>query len=119
MDNPLWHIHQKRIPSSAYPIDFTNLLNLVTALNTTNNKTIKDFVRIYLKENLSLQDEQELDKIILLAIKYYKKFILPHIKKRIPELEEKKAIEKLLQEIKKLEGEISSEDYQNIVYKVG
>ena len=32
---------------------------------------------------------------------------------------EKKAIEKLLQEIKKLEGEISSEDYQNIVYKVG
>ena len=28
-----------------YPIDFTNLLNLVTALNTTNNKTIKDFVR--------------------------------------------------------------------------
>ena len=119
LDNPLWHIHQKKIPSTTYPIDFTNLLNLVTALNTTNNKTIKDFVRIYLKEKLSVQDEQELDKIILLAIKYYKKFILPHIKKRIPELEEIKAIEKLLQEIKKLEGEISSEDYQNIVYKVG
>ena len=66
-----------------------------------------------------MQDEQELDKIILLAIKYYKKFILPHIKKRKPDIEEKKAIEKLLQEIKKLEDEVSSEDYQNIVYKVG
>ena len=42
LDNPLWHIHQK-IPSSTYPIDFTNL-NLVTALNTTNNKTIKDLL---------------------------------------------------------------------------
>ena len=119
LENPLWHIHQKKIPSTTYPIDFTNLLNLVTALNTTNNKTIKDFVKIYLKEKLSVQDEQELDKIILLAIKYYKKFILPHIKKRIPDIEEKKAIEKLLQEIKKVEGEISSEEYQNIVYKVG
>ena len=108
LENPLWHIHQKKIPSTTYPIDFTNLLNLVTALNTTNNKTIKDFVRIYLQEKLSVQDEQELDKIILLAIKYYKKFILPHIKKRIPDIEEKKAIEKLLQEIKKVDGEISS-----------
>ena len=39
LDNPIWHIHQKKIPSNTYPIDFTNLLNLVTALNTTNNKT--------------------------------------------------------------------------------
>ena len=81
LDNPLWHIHQKKIPSVTYPIDFTNLLNLVTALNTTNSKTIKDFVKIYLKEKLSVQDEKELDKIISLAMKYYKKFILPHIKK--------------------------------------
>ena len=81
LENPLWHIHHKKIPSTTYPIDFSNLLNLVTALNTTENKTIKDFVRIYLKEKISVQREQELDKIILLAIKYYKKFILPHIKK--------------------------------------
>ena len=80
MDN-LYGIFTKKIPSTTYPIDFTNLLNLVTALNTTNNQTIKDFVRIYLKEKLSVLDEKELDKIILLAIKYYKKFILPHIKK--------------------------------------
>ena len=119
LDNPLWHIHQKKIPSTTYPIDFTNLLNLVTALNTTNNKTIKDFVRIYLKEKLRVEDEEELDKIILLAIKYYKKFILPHIKKRKPDIAEKKALEKLIEEIKKLESEVSPEDYQNIVYKVG
>ena len=76
-------------------------------------------LEIYLKEKLSVQDEQELDKIILLAIKYYKKFILPHIKKRKPDTEESIAIKNLLQEIKGLGSEVSSEDYQNIVYKVG
>ena len=119
LDSPLWHIHQKIIPSNTYPIDFTSLLNLVTALNTTNTETIKNFVKIYLKEKVSIQDEEELDKIILLSIKYYKKFILPHIFKRKPDIEENKAIKKLLIEIKSLNDEISSEDYQNLVYKVG
>ena len=119
LDNPLWHIHQKNIPDNTYPIEFTNLLNLVTALNTTNSQTIKNFVRIYLKETIDARAELELDKIIILSIKYYKKFILPNIKKREPNTEESNAIKSLLKEIKSLEGKVSSEEYQNIVYKVG
>ena len=119
LESPLWHIHQKKIPSNTYPIDYSNLLNLVTALNTTNNETIKNFVKIYLKEKLSDQEEKELDKIILLSIKYYNNFIFPNIYKRKPNIEEEKAIKKLLEEIKSLSGEISSEDYQNIVFKIG
>ena len=119
LDNPLWHIHQKKIPTNTYPIDFTNLLNLVTALNTTNNQTIKDFVKIYLKEKINVLDEKELDKIILLSIKYYKNFIFPNISKRKPDIKESQAIKKLLFEIKNLSDEISAEDYQNIVFKVG
>ena len=47
MESPLWHIHQKKIPSKTYPIDFSNLLNLVTALNTTDDKTIKEVENKY------------------------------------------------------------------------
>ena len=119
LENPLWHIHQKKIPSTTYPIDFTNLLNLVTALNTTNTNTIKDFVKIYLKENINIPTENELDDIILLSIQYYKKFILPNINKRRPNQDESKAIKKLISEIKNLQDNISTEDYQTIIYKVG
>ena len=119
LENPLWHIHQKKIPTSTYPIDFTNLLNLVTALNTTSTKTIKDFVKIYVKTDININAEKELDNIIALSIQYYKKFILPNIKKRKPNVNENKAIKKLAAEIKTLQDPVSAEDYQNIVYKIG
>ena len=119
LENPLWHIHQKKIPSTTYPIDFTNLLNLVTALNTTNANTIKNFVKIYLKDSMNIATQNELDDIILLSIRYYKKFILPNINKRKPDENESKAIKRLISEIKNLQDHINAEDYQNIIYKIG
>ena len=108
-----------KIPESTYPIDFTNLLNLVTALNSTSNNTIKNFVKIYIKKKISDKEEQELDKIISYSIQYYKKFILPNIKKRKPNKEETIAIDKLIKEIRDFNKQISAEDYQKIIYKIG
>ena len=62
IENPIWHIHQKNIPSYSYPIDFTTLLNLVTALNTTEATTIKEFVRIYIKESLTKETSRGIIK---------------------------------------------------------
>ena len=119
LENPLWHIHKKKIPEAVYPIDFSTLLNLVTALNTSNENTIKEFVQKYLKKQINQDTATELDNIIVYSIQYYKKFILPNIKKRKPEIYEKKALTELVNEIKKLDNEISSEDYQKIIYDIG
>ena len=48
----MWHIHQNRIPHFIYPLDFSALLNLVTALNTIDQTTIKNFVKMYVKEEI-------------------------------------------------------------------
>ena len=119
IENPIWHIHQKKIPSFSYPIDFSTLLNLVTALNTTNPIIIKDFVRIYIKESLTEETSKELDGIISLSLNYYKKFILPKINKRPPNNLEKKAVTKLINHIALFNESSSSEDYQKIIYEVG
>ena len=31
-ENPIWHIHEGFLPENIYPIDFSTLINLVTAL---------------------------------------------------------------------------------------
>ena len=118
-ENPLWHIHQKRIPENTYPIEFSTLLKLVTALNSTDKITIKNFVKIYLENNIEKPAESELDKIILFSIQYYKNFILPNIKKRKPSNEEKSCIIKLINEIRKLDNQVESEDYQKLIYSTG
>ena len=119
IESPIWHIHQKRIPSFSYPIDFTTLLNLVTALNTTDAITIKDFVKIYIKESLTTDTSKELDAIISLSLNYYKEFIYPKINKRPPNNLEKKALLKLIDQIAIFNENSSSEDYQKIIYEVG
>jgi len=119
IESPIWHIHQKSMPFYTYPIDFTTLLNLVTALNTTDSVTVKEFVQIYIKENLTKETSKELDEIISLSLNYYKEFIFPKINKRPPNNLEKKAIIKLINHIELFNTKTPPEDYQKIIYEVG
>ena len=119
IENPIWHIHHKNIPFYTYPIDFTTLLNLVTALNTTDSVTVKEFVQIYIKESLTKETSKELDEIISLSLNYYKEFIFPKINKRPPNNLEKKAILKLVNHIELFNKKTPPEDYQKIIYAVG
>ena len=119
IESPIWHIHQKKIPTYSYPLDFTTLLNLVTALNTTDAVTIKEFVQIYIKESLTKETSSELDEIISFALNYYKEFIFPNINKRLPNNLEKRAIIKLINHIELFNEKTSPEDYQKIIYEVG
>ena len=48
-ENPIWHIHEGILPESTYLIDFSTLINLVTALNTSDILTINNFCLLYIK----------------------------------------------------------------------
>ena len=119
LENPLWHIHEGALPESTYPIDFSSLINLVTALNTSDMITINNFCLLYIKRNLTVTEQKSLQKITKLAIKYFQNFILPTLKRRKPNLKEKHVIEALIIEISSNKEELSAEDYQNLIYKYG
>ena len=118
-ENPMWHIHEKKVPNITYPIDFSTLLNLVTALNSVEATTIKDFIKIYINFEDTNEINDELNQIINLAINYYKDFILPNIKKRKPNDNEKKALAAVLEKFTNFSTESSAEDYQKILYNIG
>ncbi len=119
LENPLWHIHEGALPESTYPIDFSSLINLVTALNTSDMITINNFCLLYIKRDLTSTEQKSLQKITKLAIKYFQNFILPTLKRRKPNLKEKPVIEALIIEISSNKEELSAEDYQNLIYKYG
>ena len=49
-ESPIWHIHEGTMPENTYPIEFSTLINLVTALNTSDIPTIKNFCLLYIKK---------------------------------------------------------------------
>ena len=53
------------------------------------------------------------------SINYFQNFILPRLKKRKPIQIEKEAIFNLIREIRKSKTELSSEEYQSLIYKYG
>ena len=118
-ESPIWHIHEGFIPNYTYPIEFSNLINLVTALNTSDKDTIYNFCLLYIKRKLKQEEQNDLRLIIKLAINYFQNFILPRLKKRKPIQIEKEAIFNLIREIRKSKTELSSEEYQSLIYKYG
>ena len=82
MENPIWHVHEGKIPNCTYPLEFSTLINLVTALNTSDISTIYNFCLLYIKKKINLEEEENLKKIIKLAINYFQNFILPNLKKK-------------------------------------
>ena len=118
-ENPIWHIHEGLLPKSTYPIEFSTLINLVTALNTSDISTINKFCLLYIKNNLNHVEQNYLEEITKLAVKYFQNFILPNLKKRKPSEKEKIIIEYLIKDISSNQEEINAEEYQSLIYKYG
>ena len=66
-----------------------------------------------------MEEEENLKKIIKLAINYFQNFILPNLKKREPNQDERTAIINLIKDISSKKSELNSEEYQSLVYKYG
>ncbi len=118
-DSPIWHIHEGKVPRYVYPIEFSNILNLVTALNTSDEKMVIKFAKKYIKRNLEKDEEIELEKVTILSISYFEKFILPSLAKIKPTDNERNAIEKLIKAIQTSEDDLDADFYQNLIYKFG
>ncbi len=119
IESSIWHIHEGVIPNSTYPIEFSTVINLVTALNTSDIDTIYNFCLLYLKSSLKKEEQNELKKIINLSVNYFQKFILPRLRKRKPNPDEREAIKNLIYEISRVKSEPDAEEYQTLIYKNG
>jgi lysyl-tRNA synthetase class 1 len=116
--NPVWHVHNSKIPKENMIMTFSMLLNLVETSNADNKDLLWKFVKKY-KANISEKDHPIFDNLVGYAIKYFKDVIKLKKKYKKPNKEEKLALEALVQSLDKCNDKMSPEDIQTVIYTTG
>ena len=118
IENPVWHIHSGQPPRESYPVSFALLLNLVSASNANNRDVLWGFIRAYAPQ-ASPDVNPGLDRLVDLALRYYRDFVEPQKKFRAPSPAERDALGDLADRLDVLKDERSGEAVQSVVYEVG
>ena len=118
LDNPVWHIHAGEPPRAELPISYGLLLNLVAASNAEDKSVLWGFIRRHAPD-ATPERYPVLDQLAGYAVAYYRDFVRPTKKYRLPDETERRALEVLEQELGRAPPDAAAEDLQNIVYEVG
>jgi lysyl-tRNA synthetase, class I len=118
LENPAWHIHSGAPPQAELPISFALLLNLVSVSNAEDKATLWGFIRKY-APGATPERYPILDQLVGYALAYYRDFVQPEKRYRLPTDMERKALQALSDVLAKAPPGASGEDLQNIVYEVG
>ncbi|MCC2098253.1 MAG: lysine--tRNA ligase, partial [Hyphomicrobiales bacterium] len=126
LGNPVWHIHEGNPPQpevlqhggeAGLAITFAMLLNLVTVANSEDPAVVWAFLRRYAPD-VSAQTHPRLDAMVGYAIAYYRDFVRPEKTYRLPDEEERKALQSLDAMLASLPAGASAEDIQTSLYDV-
>ena len=116
--NPVWHVHNGKIPKENNIMSFSMLLNLVEASNSDSKDLLWKFVKKY-KADISEKDQPIFDSLISYAIKYYIDVIKPNKKYKKPNKEEKLALQAMVKTLDECTDKMNPEDIQTKIYAVG
>ena len=116
--NPVWHVHNGKIPKENNIMSFSMLLNLVEASNSDKKDLLWKFVKKY-KTDISEKNHTIFDSLISYAIKYYNDVIKKNKKYKKPNKEEKLALQALLKILDECTDQMNPEDIQTKIYAVG
>ena len=116
--NPVWHVHDGKIPKEEMIMTFSMLLNLVETSNADSKDLLWKFVKKY-KPDISETNFPIFDALVGYAIKYFNDVIKAQKKYKTPNESEKKALEALVKTLEKCTDEMSPEDIQTLIYSTG
>ena len=116
--NPVWHVHNGKIPKEEIIMTFSMLLNLVETSNADTKELLWKFVKKY-KKNLSEKDYPIFDNLIGYAIRYFNDVIRLKKKYKKPDDDEKNALKALIKTLKNCNDEMTPEDIQTLIYSTG
>jgi lysyl-tRNA synthetase class 1 len=118
LSNPVWHIHSGNPPDEQLPIPFSMLLNLASASNTEDADILWGFVTRHRPE-LNRKTSPALDRLVGYAVRYYHDFVKPQKRFRLPDAEERAALQALDAALAALPPIADAEAIQTVVYDVG
>ena len=116
--NPVWHVHNGKIPSEEMIMTFSMLLNLVETSNADSKDLLWKFVKKY-KSDIHEENFPIFDGLVGYAIKYFNDVIKSQKKYKIPNEIEKEALKALVKTLEKCNDGMSPEDIQTLIYSAG
>jgi len=116
--NPVWHVHDGKIPKENSIMSFSMLLNLVETSNADSKDLLWKFVKKY-KSDIDEKDYPIFDGLVRYAIKYFNDVIKSQKKYKQPNKDEKLALEALIKTLEKCNDQMSPEDIQTLIYSTG
>ena len=116
--NPVWHVHNSKIPNENMIMSFSMLLNLVETSNANNKELLWKFVKKY-KDNISEKKHPIFDKLVGYAIRYFNDVIKLQKKYKKPNNNEILALKALVKTLDKCNDNMTPEEIQTLIYSTG
>ncbi len=117
LDNPLFYMHEGGEPKTS-PVSFALLLNLASAANAKDARTMWGFIQLYSPE-ASPESDPFLNRLVECAVQYYEGFVLPLKSYREPDERERAALEDLVKRLEALPQGSESETIQTEIFSAG
>ncbi|MGH6886346.1 MAG: lysine--tRNA ligase, partial [Geminicoccales bacterium] len=118
LENPAWHIHNGGPPKRTADLSYSMLLNLAGVCNSEDPAVLWGFIGGYLP-GADPQTAPQLDALVGHAIRYYRDFVKPAKRYRLPDDKERQALQELLAALRALPVETPAEAIQNAIYEIG
>ena len=128
LGNPVWHVHSGEPPEpellthgdassneARTSVSFGMLLNLAAVANTENPAVLWGFLRRY-APGASPRTHPRLDKLVTYAVAYFRDFVAPKKRYRLPDEVEAAALKSLSAALAKLPADASAEAIQHALY---
>jgi len=116
--NPVWHIHNGNPPESKMVVPFSMLLNLASVAAAKDKSGLWGFIRRYAPE-ASPETHPDLDQAAEFAVRYFRDFVAPERRFRLPTDQERAAIADLRDRLKAWHGGLDAEELQSLCFAVG
>lgn len=118
LGNPVFHIHEGQPPAVKLPLTFGLLLNLVSVALTDDKSVVWGFISRYLP-GVTVETHPEIDALVGYALRTYRDFVAPTLKRRAPDAREAAALRDLDARLAALPADADGEAYQFEVYETG
>ncbi len=116
--NPVWHVHNGKVPSENPIMSFSMLLNLVETSNADSKELLWKFVKKY-KSDIDEKNNLIFDGLVGYAIKYFNDVIKSQKNYKKPNKQEKAALNALIKTLEKCNDQMSPEEIQTLIYSTG
>jgi lysyl-tRNA synthetase class 1 len=125
LGNPVWHVHSGAPPAAERlahgtgetTVSFGMLLNLAAVANSDSPAVLWGFLRRY-APSVSPETHPRLDKLVQYAVAYFRDFVAPKKRYRLPDVVEEAALDALSAKLIELPPDSDAETIQTALYDV-